>query len=32
MKNEELHQGAKHPQGNPDFMNKIEGRSNTEFP
>ena len=29
---EELRQGSKRPQDNSDFLNKIEGRSNTEFP
>ena len=27
----ELRKGAKHPQCNSNFMNKIGGRSNTEF-
>ena len=27
----ELPKGAKRPQRNSNFMNKIEGRSNTEF-
>ena len=28
---EELQKGAKHPLCNSDFINKIEGTSNTEF-